>query len=224
MVDSNNNSDNSSEDDPDEDFDEDEVEDEDDDSTFVSPIKGARAPVIRGTSIKSPTLANEGIRASNRRTQDAGNSDENDEDGDDDEDSEDDHDEDEDEDDSEDESHLLQDKEDGDVALILRDERFNGVVMKFAQELHCEKTTSRYIKNDAYRRLAERAMGDLKKGGGALLLQVGGTNNAGPFRGHRACSDSEAITREFDSSVNRCFDGKSMVCTLKFFFCCYPGF
>ena len=69
MVDSDNNSDNSSEDDPDED------EDEDDDSTFVSPIKGARAPVIRGTSIKSPTLANVGIRASNRRTQDAGSSD-----------------------------------------------------------------------------------------------------------------------------------------------------
>ena len=218
MVDSDNNSDDSSEDDPDED------EDEDDDSTFVFPIKGARAPVIRGTSIKSPTLANEGIRASNRRTQDAGNSDENDEDGDDDEDSEDDHDEDEDEDDSEDESHLLQDKEDGDVALILRDERFNGVVMKFAQELHCEKTTSRYIKNDAYRRLAERAMGDLKKGGGALLLQVGGTRNAGPIRGHRACSDAEAITRECDSSVIRCFDGESMVCTLRIFICCHPGF
>jgi hypothetical protein len=203
MVDSDNNSDDSSEDDPDEDEDED--EDEDDDSTFVSPIKGARAPVIRGTSIKSPTLA------------DAGNSDESDEDGDDDEDSEDD-------DDSEDESHLLQDKEDGDVALILRDVRFNGVIMKFAQELHCEKTTSRHIRNDEYRRLAERAMGDLKKGGGALLLLVGGTRNAGPIRGHRACSDAEAITRECDSSVIRCFDGESMVCTLRIFICCYPGF
>ena len=209
MVDSDNNSDDNSEDDPD--------EDDDDDSTFVSAIKGARAPVIRGTSIKSPTLANVGIRASNRRTQDAGNSDESDEDGDDDEDSEDD-------DDSEDESHLLQDKEDGDVALILRDVRFNGVIMKFAQELHCEKTTSRHIRNVEYRRLAERAMGDLKKGGGALLLQVGGTRNAGPIRGHRACSDAEAITRECDSSVIRCFDGESMVCTLRIFICCYPGF
>ena len=62
-----------------------------------------------------------GIRARNRRTQDAGNSDGSDEDGDDDEDSEDDN-------DSIDESHLLQDKEDGDVALILRDVRFNGVI------------------------------------------------------------------------------------------------
>jgi hypothetical protein len=230
MVDSDNNSEDSSEEDPDDDFD----EDEDDDSTFVFPIKGARASVIRGTSIKSPTIANDGIRASNRRTQDAGNgvikmgghSDENDEVGDDDVDSEDDEDEDEDEDDSEDDSHLLQDKEDGDVVLILRDGRFNGVIMKYVQELDCGENTSsrRYYRKEAYRRLAERAMGDLKKGGGALLLQVGGTRK-GPFRGYRTCRDAEAIQREFDSSVNRCFDdwGISLYAPSNCV-CCFPCF
>ena len=228
MVDSENNSYHSSDDVPDDDFD----EDEDDDSTFVSPIKGARAPVILRTSIKSPTIRNYGIRASNRRTQDAGNglimmggdSDENDEGEEDDEDSEDDHDEDEDEDETEHDSHSLQDKEDGDVVLILRDRRFNGVIMKYVQELDYEKKTPRHYRKEAYRRQAERAMGELKKGGGALLLQVGGTRTKGLIRGFRACSDAEAIKREFDSTVNRHFDGESLVCTLRILVCCFLCF
>jgi hypothetical protein len=100
-------------------------------------------------------------------------------------------------------------KEDDDVVLTLRDERFNEVIMEYIQrQISRTGRGSLSYQKKACRRschiIAKQVMGELKKGGGTLLLQVGG-GRRGSFRGYRASNDADAIKREFGSSASRCF-------------------
>ncbi len=93
-------------------------------------------------------------------------------------------------------------KEDKDVVLTLRDEKFNDVIMEqiTLYQRHVYHHPSSSYRKEAFHSIAKGVMNDLKKGGGALLLQVGGGRH-GSFKGYKASNDAEAIKREFDQKL-----------------------
>jgi hypothetical protein len=84
---------------------------------------------------------------------------------------------------------LKVDKEDKDVALSLRDKRFNDVITRTAQELKGQLNCKGELDHD----VARRVLSELKAFGGTVLSLVGRSVTEGYFQS----SDDEATKSEY---------------------------
>jgi hypothetical protein len=79
------------------------------------------------------------------------------------------------------------DKDENDVALTLRDKRFNDVIARAALELTGQLNWKGHLNS-----VTERVLQELKESGGTLLLQLG----LSPSDGYVPSSDEEAKESE----------------------------